>query len=160
VSGDDGKWVVPALLVLLLVGVSTLGLAHPDEKGSPESIVDEWKDKLGGTIDGLFPRDAYNPCVGDAPPSCCVGKRVELEGTCTIAIPLCEGSCMRKLDMRALASAKAKAELEVTVEGETHESDLTWETLAGGKVHAEADLGPQAAVLSLSCAKSCVVDFK
>jgi hypothetical protein len=160
-SDSDGKWVVPALLVLVLVGVSTIGLAYPDSSRSPENILDEWKNgSFGKTVDGWFSRELIRPCAASPRPLCCVGQRVEMEGTCLMAIPPAKDGVMRRIGMRTAKSSGVTVKVEAFAEDKKHSHDLEWKAVETQRVRATADFGAEPAALVISCVKSCTVDFE
>lgn len=160
-SDSDRQWVLPALLVLVVIGLTTIGFAYPNSQRSPESIVDEFKNSsLGKTMDGWFPRKAIRPCAESPRPLCCVGERVEVEGMCMLAVAPGEEGAMRRVGLRTAQSTSIQVHVEASVNDKRHTKPLDWKTIQGNRVRATADFGPEPAALLIQCAKRCTVEFE
>ena len=160
-SDSDSKWVVPALLVLVIIGVATVGFAYPDSSRSPENILDDWKNSsLGKTIDGWFSRERIRPCAASPRPLCCVGQRVEVEGICLIAIPPGDDGVMRRIGIRTDKSSPAKVQVEAFATDKKHTHELEWKAFETQRVRTTADFGAEPAALVISCIKSCILEFE
>lgn len=160
-SDSAASWVIPALLVVVLVGVTTVGFALPNSRQSPESIVDDWKkSSLGQWLDDKFSRERVQPCTETPRPACCVGPKLELEGTCMLAIAAGKDGSMRRVGLRAAKSPAVRARVEAFAKGEKHTQELEWKAAGGNRTRATADFGPEPVALVIQCAEKCAVEFE
>lgn len=157
-DGDDGKWVIPALVAILLVGASSIGLSRPDDPRSPEVVIDEARSWFERTVGGFFPREALNPC-GSAPRPVGCSSNKEVRKSCLLAIKA-GGERLRRLVMTKPAADDVRAELSLRVDDDVRAEALEWKASPGGRARATADVGPQAGSLKISCGGSCVVTFE
>lgn len=160
-SDSSSSWVIPALLVLVVVGLTTVGFAMPNSRQSPETIVDEWKkSSLGQWLDGQFSRERVLPCAEIPRPTCCVGPRVETEGSCMLAIAAGKDGAMRRIGLRAAKSPTVQARVDAFAKGKKHTQELEWKTAGGNRLRTTADFGPEPVALVIQCTERCTVEFE